>query len=67
MALFEAGQFLCNPLSGRCSIHINGVGSSLARITPAAITSAELVIEPPGLLGSSEQITTGASCTSSGR
>jgi hypothetical protein len=33
-------------------IHINGVGNSLARITPAAITSAELVIGPPGLLGS---------------
>jgi hypothetical protein len=28
---------------------------------------AELVIEPPGLLGTSEQTTTGASRTSSGR
>jgi hypothetical protein len=32
----------------------------LDRITPAAIVSAELVVEPPGLLGSSEQTTTGA-------
>jgi hypothetical protein len=39
----------------------------LARITPAAIVSAELVIEPPGLLGTSEQITTGESPVSSGR
>jgi hypothetical protein len=52
---------------GQCSIHTRGVGSSLARITPAAIASAELVIEPPGLLGSSEQTTTGASRTSLGR
>jgi hypothetical protein len=39
----------------------------LSRNTPVAITSAESAIEPPGLLGSSEQITTGASRTSSGR
>jgi hypothetical protein len=42
-------------------------GQLVGRITPAVITSAELVIEPPGLLGSSEQITTGASRMSSGR
>src|SRR5215207_9471899 len=35
---------------GQCSIHTRGVGNLLAWITPAAITSAELVIEPPGLL-----------------
>jgi hypothetical protein len=52
---------------GQCSIHIRGVGSSLAWITPAAIASAELMMDAPGLLRSSEQITTGASRMSSGR
>jgi hypothetical protein len=39
----------------------------LARITAAAIASEELMIDSPGLLGTSEQITTGASRMSSGR
>ena len=33
------------------SVHTRGVGSSWGRITSAAITSTELVIEPPGLFG----------------
>ena len=47
-------------------LHLASFGS-FARITPVAIVSAELVIEPPGLLGSSEQTITGESRTSLGR
>jgi hypothetical protein len=53
--------------SDQRSIHTRGLGNPWARITPAAISSAELLIEPSGVLGSSEQITTGASRMSSGR
>jgi hypothetical protein len=56
-----AGTSAPTTASGQCSSHARGVTNSWERTTSAAMTYAKLVTEPPELMGSSEQITTGES------